>query len=182
MLRLVAVVLAYNILRVVQALNLGGKLVGGIGTGQDGLTLCQLVIHQSGCVVNLGLLQFLEHLVKLLLAGHGHVAGCHAGFVAGNEILELLNLLLLAVVSGLNLPLTHLVDLKETVIIARIPCKLCVLYMPDDIDNAVQERNVVRNQNERILIVAKVTREPCDMLFVEVVRRLVEKKNIGVTE
>ena len=77
------------------------------------------------------------HLVKLLLAGHGHVAGCHAGFVAGNEILELLNLLLLAVVGRLNLPLAHLIDLKEVVIIPGIALEVGIFHMPDHIDNAV---------------------------------------------
>ena len=43
------------------------------------------------------------HLVELLLSGHRHITRRDARFVAGNEVLQFRNFLLLALISGFQL-------------------------------------------------------------------------------
>ena len=120
------------------------------------------------------------HLVKLLLTRHRHVAGRHSGLVAGNEVLELLNLLLLAVVRGFQLTLSPLADLEEVVVIPGITLQVSIFHMPDHIDNAVKKRHVMGNQDKCVLVLRKISPKPFNMLLVEIVGRLVEKQNVGL--
>ena len=77
------------------------------------------------------------HLVQLLLPGHGHVPGGHPGLVAGHKILQVRDLLLLALVGCLQLGALHGVDLLEFVVIPHVPVQPLVLHVVDQIDDAV---------------------------------------------
>mgnify|MGYP006907175417 CR=1 FL=1 len=50
--------------------------------------------------------------------------------------------------------------------------------MIDDIYDAVEERDVMGNQDKRILIFVQITSEPFDVLFIKVVSRFVQQQNV----
>ena len=50
--------------------------------------------------------------------------------------------------------------------------------MIDQIDNTVQEWDIVRDQNESIFILFKVSFQPGDMFHIQVVGRLIQKKDV----
>ena len=54
--------------------------------------------------------------------------------------------------------------------------------MIDNIADIIKERNVMGNQNKRILVILKESCEPCDMILVEVVSRLVKNQNHRILE
>ena len=118
------------------------------------------------------------HLIQLLLPGHGHVSGCHTGFVSCHEILQLTDLLLLAVIGSFLLRFFDRINLLEVIVITHITIQLFVFHMIDQIDNTVQEWNIVRDQNEGIFILFKVSFQPGDMFHIQVVGRLIQKKDI----
>ena len=77
------------------------------------------------------------HFVKLFLAGHGHVSGGDPGLIAGHEILELANFLLLTAVGSLQLGFFYGVDLLEVVVIADIAVQLLIFHVIDDVDHFI---------------------------------------------
>ncbi|MNH40458.1 hypothetical protein D3C81_1835510 [compost metagenome] len=50
--------------------------------------------------------------------------------------------------------------------------------MVDQVDDAVQEWNVMRDENEGILVFLQITLQPYDVLLVQIVRRLVKEQNV----
>ena len=50
--------------------------------------------------------------------------------------------------------------------------------MIDQIDHAVEERNIMRNENKRIFIIIEIPLQPLNMLHIQIVGRLVQKKDI----
>jgi hypothetical protein len=52
----------------------------------------------------------------------------------------------------------------------------------DDVDDAVEEGNVVRNEDEGVLVFLQVALEPGDVLLVEVVGGLVEKQDLRLLQ
>ena len=122
------------------------------------------------------------HLVQLLLPGHGHVPGGHPGLVPGHEVLELRDLLLLAPVGGLQLGLSGGIDLLELVIVSHIAVQLLILHVVDQIDHAVQEGDVMGDQDEGVFIFLEIAPQPLDMLHVQVVGGLVQKEDIRLLQ
>ena len=118
------------------------------------------------------------HLVELFLPRHRHVPGRDACLIAGNEVLQLGDFLLLTVVSRFELRLFHLIDLAEMVIIARITVERFVFHMINQIHDAVQKRNIMRDQDKSIFIIIQITLQPFDMSLIQIVCRLVKQKNI----
>ena len=115
------------------------------------------------------------HFVQFFLACHRHIPCSDAGFVAGNEILEVADLLLLAVVGSLKLGFLHGVDFLEFIVIARIAVKSAVFHMIDQVDDAVQERNIMGDQNKGIFIILEIAFQPFNVLLIQIVGRLVQK-------
>ena len=118
------------------------------------------------------------HLVQLLLPGHGHVAGGHPGLVAVDELLQLADLLLLALVGGLHLGLLHGVDLLEVVVVAHIAVELLVFHVVDQVDDLVQKRDVMGDQHKGVFVLQQVAFQPGDVLYVQIVGRLVQQQNV----
>ena len=50
--------------------------------------------------------------------------------------------------------------------------------MVDEIDNTVQERNIVGNQDKRVFILLQIPGQPTDMFHIQIVGRLVQQKDI----
>ena len=50
--------------------------------------------------------------------------------------------------------------------------------MIDQVDDAVQERDVVGNEDKRILILVQVAFQPLDVLLIQVVGGLVQQQNV----
>lgn len=135
--------------------------------------------------VRFGLLLALRqdlHLIELLLAAVGHAARRDARLVALDEVLLALDLRLLALVGRLFLAALQSGHLLELLVAARVARELEVVDMPDDIRHRIEERHIVRDDDEGILVIRQVVLEPFDVLGVEVVRRLVEQQDLGVLE
>ena len=118
------------------------------------------------------------HLIQFFLAGHGHVPGSHPGFVPGHEILQLRNFLLLALIGGLQLGLLYRVYFLELVIIAHIAVQSLVFHMVNQVDDTVEEGNVMGDEDEGIFILLQVAFQPVNVLYIQVVGRLVQQKNV----
>ena len=122
------------------------------------------------------------HLIEPFLTAVRHTARRHTCFVARDEIFQTVDLLLLTCECRFLLFFADLVHLEEVVIASFVACQFCILYVIDNIDDTVEERDIVRNENKRILIVLQICRKPLDMLCVEIVRRLVEDKDRRILE
>ena len=118
------------------------------------------------------------HLIQLFLAGHGHVPGGDAGLVAGHEVLQIRDLLLLPVVGGLQLSLFGGVNLRELIIISHVAGKRPVIHVPDQIDHAVEKRDVVGDQDEGVFIIQKVALQPFDVGLVQIVGGLIQQQDV----
>ena len=124
----------------------------------------------------------LIHLVQLLLAGHRHVAGRYTGFISRHKVLQICNFLLLTVICCLDLCLTRRVNLLKLIIITRIASQRLLIHMVNQVDHAVQEGNIMGNQDKGILILIQISLQPYNMLCIQVVRRLVQKKDIRLLQ
>ena len=122
------------------------------------------------------------HLVQLLLPGHGHIPRGHAGLVSRHEILQLRDLLLLAVVGRLQLSLFHRIDLLEPVVISHVAVQLLIVHMINQIDDAVQKGNVMGNQDKRVFVVIQIPFQPFNVNCVQVICGLVQKQNIRLLQ
>ena len=120
------------------------------------------------------------HLVKALLATVRHAARRNARLVALDEILLARNLRLLALVSRCLLPALERCHFLEMLITSRIARELQILDMPDDIRDCIEERDVMRDEDERVLIVLQIRREPGNMLGIKIIRRLIEDQDVRI--
>ena len=77
--------------------------------------------------------------------------------VSRHVVLQIGDLLLLAVVGGLQLGLFHGIDFLEFVVIAHVTGQLLIVHMIDEVDDTVQEGNVMADQNESILVFVQIT-------------------------
>ena len=50
--------------------------------------------------------------------------------------------------------------------------------MIDDIYHFIQERNIMGNQNECILIILQIPLQPRNMLFIQIVCRFIQKQDV----
>ena len=82
---------------------------------------------------------------------------------------------MLAVVGSLKLGFLHGVDFLEFIVIARIAVKSAVFHMIDQVDDAVQERNIMGDQNKGIFIILEIAFQPFNVLLIQIVGRLVQK-------
>ena len=64
------------------------------------------------------------------------------------------------------------------IVITHIAVQLLIFHMVDDIDYIIQERDIMRDQDKSILVIKKITFEPCDMFFIEMVGRFVKKQDV----
>ena len=48
-------------------------------------------------------------------------------------------------------------------------------HMINNVYYFIQKRNIMRDQNKCIFIIQQITFQPCDMLFIQIVRRLVQQ-------
>ena len=118
------------------------------------------------------------HFVQLFLSGHCHISGGNTSLVSGNKILQLTDFLLLTAISCLQLGFFYLVNLLEVVIVAYVAVQLLVFHMVNNVDNIVQKRNIMGDENKSILIFLKITLQPGNVLFVQIVGGLVKKKDV----
>ena len=118
------------------------------------------------------------HFVQLFLSGHCHISGGNTSLVSGNKILQLIDFLLLTAISCLQLGFFYLVNLLEVVIVAYVAVQLLVFHMVNNVDNIVQKRNIMGDENKSILIFLKITLQPGNVLFVQIVGGLVKKKDV----
>ena len=116
------------------------------------------------------------------MAAFCHVGGSNTRLIAGDEVLQLSNLLLLTLVGCCLLGLIDGVHFLEFVVVTAVTGKLAVFQMIDNIDNLVEEGNVMGNQNEGMLVVLQELCEPFDMFNVKIVSRLVQQQNLGVLQ
>ena len=122
------------------------------------------------------------HFIKLALTALRHIGGRYTRLVAGDEVLKLGNLLLLALVGCGLLRLVNRIHFLEFVIVAAVARQLAVLEMIDNVDNLIKEGHIMGNQDEGVLVVLQKLCEPFDMLYVEIVRGLVEQQDFGVLQ
>ena len=94
-----------------------------------------------------------------------------------SEILQLCDFLLLLFVGRFKLLFLHLVDFHKLMVVADIACQLLIFNVINQVDDTVQERNIVGNQDERVLVFLQVAFQPFNMLFIKIVGRLIEKQN-----
>ena len=118
------------------------------------------------------------HFIQLFLAGHGHVPGGDAGLVAGDEVLQIRDFLLLSVVGGLQLGLLRGINLCELIIVSHVAGERPVIHVIDQIDHAVEKRNVMGDQDEGVFIIQKVTLQPFDVRLVQIVGGLIQQQNV----
>ena len=64
------------------------------------------------------------------------------------------------------------------IIITYVTVQFLIFHMINNVYHFVKEWNVMRNQDKCIFIIQKITFQPGDVFFVEVVCRLVQKKNV----
>ena len=64
------------------------------------------------------------------------------------------------------------------VIVTYIAVQLLVFHMVNNIDNIVQKRNIMGDEDKSILIFLKITLQPGNVLFVQIVGGLVQKKDV----
>ena len=50
--------------------------------------------------------------------------------------------------------------------------------MVNQIDHAVKEGNIMRNKDEGVFVFNQIAFQPFDVIFVQIVGRLIQKKNI----
>ncbi len=64
------------------------------------------------------------------------------------------------------------------VVVAHVAGERLIFHMIDQVDDAVQERDVVGNEDKRILILVQVAFQPFDVLLVQVVGGLVQQQDV----
>ena len=79
----------------------------------------------------------LLHLVQLFLAGHRHVSCGDTGLIAGHEVFEFIDFLLLTTVGRLKLRFFNRVHFLKVTIVSHIPVQFLIFHMVDDVDNIV---------------------------------------------
>ena len=118
------------------------------------------------------------HLVQLLLSGHCHISRGDTSLVPRDEILKLADLLLLSLISRFQLGLLHLIHSLEIIIISHIPIQALILHVIDDIHHVIEKWDIVGDQDKGVLILCQIALQPADMLFIQIVRRLIKEKDI----
>ena len=53
-----------------------------------------------------------------------------------------------------------------------------MIHMVDQIDDTVQERDIMGNQDKSIFVIIQITFQPFDVFLVKIVRRLVQKEDV----
>ena len=64
------------------------------------------------------------------------------------------------------------------IVITDVAVQLFVFHVVDQVDNAVQERDVVGNQDEGVLILLEIPFQPGNVLHIQIVGRLVQQKDV----
>ena len=118
------------------------------------------------------------HLIQFLLSGHCHISCRNSCLVSGNEVFQFTDLLLLTAVCRLELCFLDCINFLKMIIITYVTVQFLIFHMINDVYHFVKEWNVMRNQDKCIFIIQKITFQPGDVFFVEVVCRLVQKKDI----
>ena len=118
------------------------------------------------------------HLVQLFLAGHSHVSCGNTCLIPCYKILQLTDLLLLFAVSSLQLCLLDRIDLLEMIVISYITVQFLIFHVIDNVNYRIQEGNIVGNKDKGILIIQKISFQPCNMLLIQIVGRLIQKQDI----
>ena len=111
------------------------------------------------------------------LLGLGSVRG-----EAGDEFLQLLDLLLLLLVGFLHLADHQLGGLVPEVIVAGVERDFAVVDVCDVGADLVQEVAVMRDDDDDVGEIDEELLQPCNGVKVQMVRRLVEKKDVGAAE
>ena len=118
------------------------------------------------------------HLVQFLLSGHGHVPRRHTRLVSRHKILQFRDFLLLTIICRFQLRLFHRVNLLEFVIIAHIAVQLLIIHMVNQVDNAVEKRDVMRYEDKRVFIIIQIPFQPLNMNCIQIIGRLVQKQDV----
>ncbi|MNY23898.1 hypothetical protein D3C86_1575820 [compost metagenome] len=64
------------------------------------------------------------------------------------------------------------------IVVADITVQGLIFHVVNQVDHAVQERNVMGNEDEGILVIVQIALQPFDMLLIQIVRRLIEEQNV----
>ena len=101
---------------------------------------------------------------------------------AGDEFLQLLDLFLLLLVRLLHLLDEQLAGLVPEVIVTCIKLDLSIVNISGVGTYLVQEVTVMGYHDDGVLKVDQEVLQPCDCVEVEMVGRLVEQQNVGISE
>ena len=120
-------------------------------------------------------------LLDLLLAAL-HLRGARAGAEAGDEVLQLGDLLLLLGVLRLDAAAHLRLGHHHVVVAAGVGDDRLVVDVRDVRADRVQEVAVVRDGDQHALVLVEEVLEPADRVEVEVVGGLVEQQRLGLAE
>ena len=111
-----------------------------------------------------------------------HIGSCNASLVAGNEVFQFSNFLLLALVSSFLLRFVDSIHFLEAVVVAGVTGQVAIFQMIDNVYYIIKEGNIVGDKDECVLIVLQELGEPFNMFNVKIVGRFVQKQNVGVLQ
>ena len=108
-----------------------------------------------------------------------HLFGLGRGIPeAVDKYFQLLNAIVLRLVSGLELLLARRLTGQILVVVPRIKVHSFVPYFDDALDRDIEKIAVVRNQDKSIRIRSEVFLKPVACLEIEVVGRLIKQQQI----
>ena len=64
------------------------------------------------------------------------------------------------------------------IVISYITVQFLIFHMIDNVNYRIQEGNIVGNKDKGILIIQKISFQPCNMLLIQIVGRLIQKQDV----
>ena len=64
------------------------------------------------------------------------------------------------------------------IVISYITVQFLIFHVIDNVNYRIQEGNIVGNKDKGILIIQKISFQPCNMLLIQIVGRLIQKQDI----
>ena len=68
------------------------------------------------------------------------------------------------------------------IVISYITVQFLIFHVIDNVNYRIQEGNIVGNKDKGILIIQKISFQPCNMLLIQIVGRLIQKQDIWLLE
>ena len=64
------------------------------------------------------------------------------------------------------------------IVISYITVQFLIFHVIDNVNYRIQERNIVGNKDKCILIIQKISFQPCNMLLIQIIGRLIQKQDV----